>query len=494
LEFDVSGECGAGVCDGGNDILSSGTEVPPPVKEEGMEALMIGVSGLRGTVGGTLTPIVVNQMASAFAVWLKNNQKPRNGSYFRVVFGRDSRPSGSWVRDAACAALTASGIETIDVDIVTTPGVAMMVQYTQADAGIVATASHNPIQWNGLKFLKHDSVAPPPEEAEQIKQLFSAQKNDYVRVGELRAPMRNGDTHALHTKKILDYVDVLGISAQRYKVVLDSVNGAGCVATATLLSKLGCRLVHINNIPNGQFPHEPEPTEANLTQLSDEVTRQVAACGFAQDPDADRLAIVDENGRYIGEEYSLVLCAQYILSKRPGVAVANLSSSRMLDDVAARNNSRVIRSSVGEANVVQQMLKHNAVIGGEGNGGVIDLRIVPGRDSLLGMAYVLALMAQTGKTISQLVADIPRYEIIKSKFECRREDADRAVAAVKQKFSSEKIDTQDGIRIDWPNSWVHARPSNTEPIMRIIAEAPDRSEAERRIADVRAVVDATLGK
>jgi phosphomannomutase len=459
-----------------------------------MEALMIGVSGLRGTIGGTLTPIVINQMASAFAVWLKTYQKPINGSHFRVVFGRDSRPSGFWVRDAACAALTASGIETIELDIVTTPGVAMMVQYTQADAGLIATASHNPIQWNGLKFLNKDSVAPPPEQAEQIKQLFFEKRSDYVRVENLHAPTRNTDTHALHTKKILDYVDVLGISAKRYKVVLDSVNGAGCVATATLLSKLGCRLVHINNTPNGQFPHEPEPTEANLTGLSDEVNRQLAACGFAQDPDADRLAIVDENGKYIGEEYSLILCAKYILSKKPGVVVANLSSSRMLDDVAAQYNSQVIRSAVGEANVVQQMIQHKAVLGGEGNGGVIDLRIVPGRDSLLGMAYVLALMAQTGKSISQLVAEIPRYEIIKSKFECRREDAERAVAALKQKFASEKIDTQDGIRIDWPNSWVHARPSNTEPIMRIIAEAPDRAEAEQRIAEVRTVVDSVLGK
>ncbi|HWB53195.1 MAG TPA: phosphoglucosamine mutase [Tepidisphaeraceae bacterium] len=459
-----------------------------------MEALMIGVSGMRGTVGGTLTPIVVNQMASAFAAWLKENHQPVNGQYFRVVFGRDSRPSGSWVRDAACAALTASGIETIDLDIVTTPGVAMMVKHLQADAGIVATASHNPIQWNGLKFLDQNSTALPPEQAEQIKQLYQQAKTSYVRVGDLKQPTRNSDTHALHTKRILDYVDVLGISSKKYKVVLDSVNGAGCVATATLLSKLGCRLVHINNTPNGQFPHEPEPTEANLTGLSDEVKRQGAVCGFAQDPDADRLAIVDETGKYIGEEYSLVLCAKYILSKKPGIAVANLSSSRMLDDVAAQCNSRVLRSPVGEANVVQQMVKHNAMVGGEGNGGVIDLRIVPGRDSLLGMAYVLALMAQTGKTISQLVAEIPRYEIIKSKFECRREDADRAVAALKQKFASEKVDTQDGIRIDWATSWVHARPSNTEPIMRIISEAPDRAEAEKRIAQVRSVVDSVLGK
>jgi phosphomannomutase len=276
-------------------------------------------------------------------------------------------------------------------------------------------------------------------------------------------------------------------------VVLDSVNGAGCVSAATLLNKLGCQLVHMNAVPNGKFAHEPEPTEKNLTTLADEVRRQKASVGFAQDPDADRLAIVDENGTYIGEEYSLALAARWVLSKKKGaVAVANLSSSRMLDDIAATYDGRVIRTAVGEANVIQAMLENNAVIGGEGNGGVIDPRIVPGRDSLVGMAYVLQLMTATGKSISQLVKDFPRYQIVKTKFECRREDADRAVAALKTKFVSEKVDTQDGIRIDWPDSWVHARPSNTEPIMRIIAEAPDRPSADQRIAVVREVVDATL--
>jgi len=459
-----------------------------------MEALMIGVSGMRGTVGGTLTPIVVNQMASAFAMWLKEMTKPSHGDYFRIVFGRDSRPSGSWVRDSAAAALVASGIEVIDLDVVTTPGVAMMVKHLSADAGIIATASHNPIQWNGLKFLNHQAVALPPEDANRIKQLFDEQKSDYVRVEKLIGPKRNSETHALHVKRVLDHVDLNGISSKRFKVVLDSVNGAGCVATATLLSKLGCQLIHLNSTPNGQFPHEPEPTAQNLTQLADEVKRQRAACGFAQDPDADRLAIVDEHGTYIGEEYSLALCAKWILSKKSGPVVTNLSTSRMLDDLAAPGGSQVVRTAVGEANVVQAMLKNNAIIGGEGNGGVIDTRIVPGRDSLVGMAYVLQLLSATGKSLSQLVAEIPRYEIVKTKFECRREDAERAVATLKNEFASEKVDTQDGIRIDWPASraWVHARPSNTEPIMRIIAEAPDRSIAEGYVKKVQAIVDRTL--
>jgi phosphomannomutase len=459
-----------------------------------MEALMIGVSGMRGTIGGTLSPTVVTQMAGAFAVWLKETAKPASGKNLRVVFGRDSRPSGFWVRDCAVGALVASGIDVIDLDVVTTPGVAMMVKHLAADAGIVVTASHNPIQWNGLKFLNAQGIAPPKSDADRIIRLYNDQKTGYVRVEDLIAPKKNTETHALHIKRVLDHVDVLGISTRRYKVVLDSVNGAGCVATATLLNKLGVQLVHLNATPDGQFPHEPEPTEANLTALAAEVKRQKAGVGFAQDPDADRLAIIDENGRYIGEEYSLALCAKWLLSKHPGVAVTNLSTSRMLDDVASQTGSRVVRTPVGEANVVETMLREKAVVGGEGNGGVIDPRIVLGRDSLVGMAYVLQLMAATGKSLSQLVADIPRYDIVKTKFTCRREDADRAVAALKKEFASEKADTQDGIRIDWPDAWVHARPSNTEPIMRIIAEAPDRSTAEQKIAMVQEVVRRTLGK
>ncbi len=458
-----------------------------------MDALMIGVSGMRGTIGGTLTPQVVSQMAAAFAVFLKQTAQPQNGTHLRLAFGRDSRPSGSWVRDSAIGTLTASGVEVIDLDVVTTPGVAMMVKWLSADAGMIATASHNPIQWNGLKLLNSQAVALPPEQAEQIKALYESRSSDFVRVQQLVPARKNGETHALHVKRVLEHVDVLGISSKRFKVVLDSVNGAGCVASATLLSKLGCQLSHINATPDGQFPHEPEPTAANLTGLAVEVKRQRAAVGFAQDPDADRLAIVDENGTYIGEEYSLALAARLIMAKKPGaVTAANLSTSRMLDDIAAKYGGRVVRTPVGEANVVHAMLREGSTIGGEGNGGVIDPRIVPGRDSLVGMAYVLQLMAETGKTISQLVAEIPHYDIVKTKFECRREDANRAVEAIKKEFASERVDTQDGIRIDWDTSWVHARSSNTEPIMRIIAEAPDRAMAEKRIAAVQAVVDRTL--
>ncbi|MEL7239629.1 MAG: phosphoglucosamine mutase, partial [Planctomycetota bacterium] len=262
----------------------------------------------------------------------------------------------------------------------------------------------------------------------------------------------------------------------------------------TMLSKLGARLVHLHDRPTGLFPHEPEPTAENLTGLCDEVRKQKAAVGFAQDPDADRLAIVDEHGHYIGEEYTLVLAAMHAFRKNPGItAVTNLSTSRMIDDVAAMHGGKVLRTPVGEANVIDAMLKHDAIIGGEGNGGVIDPRIVPGRDSLVGMSFVLQLMADTGKTISDLVAEIPRYTIVKDKFDCSREDAGRAVDAIAEHFGeTENIDTQDGVRVDWPDGWVSARPSNTEPIMRVIAEAPTEAAATARIAECRKVIDAVL--
>ncbi len=457
------------------------------------DALMIGVSGMRGTIGGSLTPRVVQRMSGAFAAWLKQRCGDRRPV---VVFGRDSRPSGMWVRDTVLGTLTAAGIEVIDLAVVTTPAVAIMVQHLKADAGVVATASHNPIEWNGLKFLTDRSVAPPPEDVAAIREFYDDEVLPTVSVEQLASPQHDPTAHAVHIKKVLDRVDVLGISTQAFKVVVDSVNGAGCVSCATLLSKLGVRLVHMHNTPNGQFPHEPEPTEANLQGLCEEVRRQKAAVGFAQDPDADRLAIVDENGRYIGEEYTLALAAKFVLGKKKGqnaVAGTNQSTSRMLNDIAAENGATVVRSAVGEANVINAMLENDAVIGGEGNGGVIDPRIVPGRDSLVAMAYVLQLMAESGKTLSELVAEIPSYVIVKDKLPLpKKEDAEPAIDLVAKKYDNENIDTSDGLRVDWPDGWVSVRASNTEPILRIIAEAPERDAAEARVSEVRKIVEASL--
>ncbi len=454
------------------------------------DALMIGVSGMRGTIGGTLTPRIVARMAGAYATYLWSRHERSNDKPPHVVLGRDSRPSGAWVRDAAVASLVAAGCEVTDLGVVTTPGVAMRVEQLQADAGMVVTASHNPIQWNGLKLLDHRGVAPPPAEVASVIDLYERDEATHVTVDRLVMPRSDPQTHPYHVERIIDRIDALGVYTKAFKVVVDSVNGAGCVTSATMLSKLGCRLVHLNDRSDGQFPHEPEPTEANLTQLCEAVRKQKAAVGFAQDPDADRLAIVDENGHYIGEEYSLALCARHILSKKPGgVVVTNLSTSRMVDDVAAKFGGRVIRTPVGEANVIDAMLREGATIGGEGNGGVIDPRIVKGRDSLVGMAYVLQLMADTGMTISELVAEMPSYAIVKDKLPlAKKEDATAVIDKISAKYDNENQDSSDGLRIDWPDGWLSVRASNTEPILRLICEAPDESAARSRLQEARSVL------
>ena len=452
------------------------------------DALMIGVSGMRGIIGGSLTPAVVARMAAAFAVFVKKNPSV-GGDRHHVVVGRDSRPSGTFVRDVVTGVLTASGLDVVDLGVVTTPGTAMMTKHRGADAGVVVTASHNPVQWNGLKFLRHDAVTLPPADAAELRRLYDDGASTYARIGDVRPSTSDSQSHALHVRRVLERIDVLGVSTKRFKVVVDSVNGAGGVTSATLLSKLGTRLIHLNDTPDGRFPHEPEPTAANLTGLCEEVARQRADVGFAQDPDADRLAIVDERGRYVGEEYTLALCALHILRKKPGATiVANLSTSRMIDDIASKHGGTVVRTPVGEANVIQKMLEIGSVVGGEGNGGVIDPRVVPGRDSLVAMAYVLQLMADTGLALSELVAQIPSYAIVKDKLPlAAKEDAGPVLDAVSEHFRDENQNAEDGLRVDWPDGWVSVRASNTEPILRIIAEAPTEAAARARIAEVRRV-------
>jgi phosphomannomutase len=451
--------------------------------------LMIGVSGMRGVVGGSLSPATVTRMAGAFAAFVK--QQPPIGERHTIALGRDSRPSGTFMRDLVVGTLTACGLDVVDLGVVTTPGVAMMTEHLNADAGIVVTASHNPIVWNGLKFLQSSGVTLPADAAARLRQLYDAGEMPLVPVDEVRPSKSDPTTHAVHVKRVAERVDVLGISSKRFKVVCDSVNGAGGVTSGTLLSKLGTRLAHIHSEPTGQFAHEPEPTAANLTGLCAEVRRQRADVGFAQDPDADRLAIVDENGTYIGEEYTLALCALHICRKKPGTTiVSNLSTSRMIDDVAAQHGGQVVRTPVGEANVIQKMLDSGSIIGGEGNGGVIDPRIVPGRDSLVAMAYVLQLMADTGKKLSELVAQIPSYAIVKDKLPlAKKEDAAAVIDTVSEHFANENQNAEDGLRIDWPDGWVSVRASNTEPILRIIAEAPTEEAASARISEVRRIAE-----
>ncbi|MEP0841952.1 MAG: phosphoglucosamine mutase, partial [Phycisphaerae bacterium] len=341
-----------------------------------------------------------------------------------------------------------------------------------------------------IKFLTSEGLAPPPAEAAKLFDLYHRKAfvlADVERVGRLVA---DSTAAATHVDAALGIVDAARIASRRYRVVLDSVNGAGGGEGRMLLERLGCEVMHVNAEPSGRFAHTPEPLAENLTQLCAEVKRTGASVGFAQDPDADRLAVVDETGRYIGEEYTLALCAKYLFAARPGPAAANLSTSRMIDDLAAQAGGpcRVFRSAVGEANVVETMKANGCVFGGEGNGGIIDPRVVPVRDSLAAMSLILQLMADAGRPLSGLVAEIPAYVMIKQKAECSKERIAQVLAAVRTKFAHERINDLDGVRIDWPDGWVHVRGSNTEPIIRLIAEAPTVQRAEDLIAAVRALM------
>lgn len=455
---------------------------------------MLGVSGIRGIVGETMTPQVAGEAACAFAAHLG-----RQGS---VVVGRDSRPSGPAIASAVTAGLLAGGCHVVDAGIVTTPGLGLTVRQLGASGGLMVTASHNPKQWNGIKFLTGGGRAPSDDEAREILDRF--QRRDF---GPLDTAARGGvetDTSAdrRHVEAVLAVVDAGAIRRRAYRVVLDSVNGAGGASGRLLLEALGCRVVHLNAEPSGEFAHQPEPLAENLTDLAEATGREQADIGFAQDPDGDRLAMVDERGRYIGEEYTLAIAVRAVLegataraeargSRRLQCMVANLSTSRMIDDLAteAGPDWTVHRTPVGEAHVVQGMFAHDAMIGGEGNGGVIDPRVGLVRDSLAAMALALEHMARTGLSLSQIVGRMPTYHMLKTKMPCDRSSVAARLQQLRERFAGQKINTADGVRIDWPEGWVHVRASNTEPVMRVIAEATDEPTAAMLVGRVREAIE-----
>jgi len=456
------------------------------------EQLIISISGMRGIVGENLTASVAGDYGRAFGTFLKNRQAGKEEK-LSVCIGRDSRPSGQMLKSAVVAGLCDIGIDVVDLGMVTTPGIGIMVRELGCDGGVVVTASHNPAQYNGMKLLLGNGIAPPPEAAEQIKKCFF-DKNFFLVDSPNRGEVTsNEQTDVTHINKVLAVVDKEAIAAKKFKVVLDSVNGAGGPVTKKMLSELGCEVVAINDEPTGLFAHTPEPTAENITDLCEVVKAEAAAIGFAQDPDADRLAIVDEIGTYIGEEYTLALTAKYVFGKRTGTAATNLSTSRMIDDIAENAGGRVIRTPVGEANVAAAMLEHNCIIGGEGNGGVIDLRVSPIRDSLVGIALVLQLMAETGKTISQLVSEIGGYYMSKDKFAADQSQAQQVLDSTKKVFADANLDTTDGCRFDFDDGWLHLRASNTEPVMRVIVEAKDQRTAQKYIDAVMNIRKQILG-
>lgn len=453
--------------------------------------LMLSVSGARGIVGASMTPIVSGEIAAAFGSFLRGGLAKRP----TILLARDGRPSGEMLGAAATAGLLAIGCDVIDLGVVMTPTVGVMIDVLGADGGVVITASHNPIEWNGLKCLDQDGLAPPPAKASEIIDRFRSKRFSWADAESMGVVRHDDRGVAKHLERVLRLVDVDRIRARRFTVVLDSVNGAGCVAGRMLLERLGCEVIHLNGEPTGRFAHTPEPIEANLTDLCAVVASRhgsasPAVVGFAQDPDADRLAVIDETGRYIGEEYTLVLAAKRALDRHgPGALAANLSTSRMIDDLAARYpGATVLRSAVGEANVVAAMKSAGALLGGEGNGGVIVPSVCWIRDSLSAMAMVLDLLAAESIPLSALVASLPRYEMIKHKFELAEvggvEAIKPALARVERAFADCRVNSSDGVRIDFADGWVHLRPSNTEPIVRLIAEAGTRERVWELIDEV----------
>lgn len=447
------------------------------------EQLIISISGMRGIVGENLTGFIAAEYGCAFGSFLKELHGGRNGK-ISVCIGRDSRPSGPMLQSAMTAGLCAVGVDVVDLAVVTTPGVGVMVRELGCNGGVIITASHNPIQYNGIKLLLGNGVAPPPEKAEQIRQRFFDKNFAFVDSPHCGKVTLNEQTDDIHISKVLAIINKKKIAAKKFKVVLDSVNGSGGRVTKKLLAEFGCRVIAINDEPTGLFAHRPEPTAKNLNGFCRVVKKEKPDIGFAQDPDADRLAVVDENGVYIGEEYTLALAAKYILGNKKGSVATNLSTSRMIDDVARQNDSKVIRTPVGEANVAAAMLKHRCVIGGEGNGGVIDLRVGPIRDSLVGIALILQLMAETDKTVSRLVTEIGSYYMSKEKFVADPSQTKQILDSAKKLFADAKLDDSDGCRFDFEDGWLHLRTSNTEPVMRIIVETKNRQTAHKYIEKV----------
>ncbi len=432
---------------------------------------MVSISGLRGEIGSTLTPQVIQKYTLAFAKYIQGG---------KVVVGRDSRVSGPFITDIVKGCLVASGCEVIDIGIVPTPTVELEIEHHQAAGGIAITASHNPIQWNGLKFMGADGRFLPPEAAAKVYGMADNEEAELKSWDALGKVILDEGAIDRHIQKVLNisYIDVEAIRKRRFKVAVDTVNGAGGVIIPKLLKELGCEVIAINQEPNGRFAHVPEPLPENLTQLSETVRKEKADVGFAVDPDVDRCAIVDNEGNPIGEEYTLVIATKLIFSKTMGRMVINMSTSRASEDIAKYYNCMIVRSKVGEINVAEKMKEIDAILGGEGNGGVILPEVHTGRDAPVAIALTLQALLEHGGTMKELKASLPQYEMVKKKVSIAGMNPDEILARLQEKYKDQDIDTLDGLKIDFEKSWVHLRKSNTEPIMRVIAEAPSKEEAE----------------
>ncbi len=455
--------------------------------------LIKSISGIRGTIGGkpgsNLTPIDVVKFTAAFATTI---QEVYPGKKLQFVVGRDARISGEMVEQLVCATLSGMGINVINTGLSTTPTVEMAVVQLKADAGIILTASHNPKQWNALKLLNSKGEFISAAEGARVLDLAENEAFSFAEVDELGKITENKTTIDRHIEAILalPLVDADLIKQANFKVAVDGVNSTGGIAIPQLLKALGVeQVVEIHCEPNGHFPHNPEPLPENLTVISETVVKEKADMGVVVDPDVDRLALVMEDGQMFGEEYTLVAVADYILQNNKGNAVSNLSSTKALRDVTEKAGGVYHASAVGEVNVVEKMKEVEAVIGGEGNGGVIYPELHYGRDSLVGVALLLTYLAKTKQTLSQLRAGYPDYFVSKNKVQLtEKTDVQSLYTKVQEKYAHLPILTIDGVKVEFPDGWVHLRTSNTEPIMRVYAEAPSMEKAQAYADEVMSVI------
>jgi phosphomannomutase len=455
------------------------------------EGLMVSVSGVRGRVGEALSPEIVARFAAGFGAWAIGRRE--EGESRAIVVGRDSRVSGPLFHRVVLSGLAAVGADVIDLGLTTTPTCQLAVEHHHAAGGLMLSASHNPIEWNALKFIGPSGTFLEKAEGDEMRAAMEA-KIPYVTWDRLGRDSSDFDAAARHVDLILGlpFLDVQGIRDRRFKVALDAVRGAGSVIMPMLLERLGCVVKAINLEPDGRFPRPPEPVAENLGDLEALVRESGADVGLAVDPDVDRLALVSEQGQAIGEDYTLALAARAVLKHRKGPVVTNLSTSRVVEDAAASAGVPCVLAPVGEVNVAVKMREVGAVIGGEGNGGVILPELHLGRDAPLGAALLLQLLLEEGRPLSAIVADQPRYVIVKDKLDRPPVPLDSVYHALRGAFPTASPDTQDGLRLSWPDRWVHIRPSGTEPIVRVIAEAPTREEAIALVEQSRAPLDALV--
>lgn len=444
--------------------------------------LIKSISGIRGTIGGTqgenLTPLDAVMYAAAYGSWVKEQRKKDR---YKVVIGRDARISGEMIQQLVMQTLVGMGIDIINLDLSTTPTVEMAVMMEHADGGIILTASHNPKQWNALKLLNNKGEFLNAKAGQRVLDIAAAGEVKFAEVDDLGTITQNDAYIDLHIDEIiqLDLVDVDSIKKAKFKVVVDAVNSTGGIAVPLLLEALGVEVVKLYCTPNGEFPHNPEPLKEHLTDLMELVVKEGADFGLTVDPDVDRLAFVDENGAMFGEEYTLVAIADYVLSQTKGNTVSNMSSSRALRDITTKHGGSYQASAVGEVHVVQLMKDTNAVIGGEGNGGIIYPELHYGRDSLVGIALFLTHLADLGISVSALRASYPSYYMSKKKIQLTPTiDVDAILNQMATKYATENVTTIDGVKIDFATSWVHLRKSNTEPIIRVYTEAPTQQDAD----------------